>query len=93
MIAHFSDAISQIVKWVINLAPIGIMGLVYDAISTSGLSALLDYGKLLLVLLGCMLFVALVMNPLIAFVSFRKNPYPLVLRTFKRKWSYCILYS
>ena len=50
MIANFSDAISQIVKWVINLAPIGIMGLVYDAISTSGLSALLDYGKLLIVL-------------------------------------------
>ena len=50
MIANFSDAISQIVKWVINLAPIGIMGLVYDAISTNGLSALLDYGKLLIVL-------------------------------------------
>ena len=83
MIANFSDAISQIVKWVINLAPIGIMGLVYDTISTSGLSALLGYGKLLIVLLGCMLFVALVMNPLIAFVSFRKNPYPLVFRTLR----------
>jgi serine/threonine transporter len=83
MIANFSDAISQIVKWVINLAPIGIMGLVYDAISTSGLSALLGYGKLLIVLLGCMLFVALIINPLIAFVSFRKNPYPLVLRTLR----------
>ena len=83
MIANFSDAISQVVKWVINLAPIGIMGLVYDAIATSGLSALLGYGKLLVVLLGCMFFVALVVNPLIAFISFRKNPYPLVLRTLR----------
>jgi len=83
MIANFSDAISQIVKWVINLAPIGIMGLVYDAISTNGLSALLGYGKLLIVLLGCMFFVALVINPLIAFISFRKNPYPLVLKTLR----------
>ena len=83
MIANFSDAISKVVTWVINLAPIGIMGLVYDAISTNGLSALLDYGKLLLVLLGCMFFVALIINPLIAFVSFRKNPYPLVLKTLK----------
>ena len=83
MIANFSDAISQIVKWVINLAPIGIMGLVYDAISTNGLSALLGYGKLLIVLLGCMFFVALIINPLIAFISFRKNPYPLVLKTLR----------
>ena len=83
MIANFSDAISKVVTWVINLAPIGIMGLVYDAISTNGLSALLDYGKLLLVLLGCMFFVALIINPLIAFVSFRKNPYPLVLKTLR----------
>ena len=83
MIANFSDAISQIVKWVIYLAPIGIMGLVYDAISTNGLSALLGYGKLLIVLLGCMFFVALVINPLIAFISFRKNPYPLVLKTLR----------
>ena len=83
MIANFSDAIFKVVTWVINLAPIGIMGLVYDAISTNGLSALLDYGKLLLVLLGCMFFVALIINPLIAFVSFRKNPYPLVLKTLR----------
>ena len=59
------------------------MGLVYDAISTNGLSALLGYGKLLIVLLGCMFFVALVINPLIAFISFRKNPYPLVLKTLR----------
>lgn len=59
------------------------MGLVYDAISTSGLTALLDYGQLLLVLLGCMLFVAFVVNPLIVYVYIRKNPYPLVLKCMK----------
>jgi len=83
MLANFSDAISQLVKWVINLAPIGIMGLVFDAIATNGLSALLDYGKLLLVLLGCMLFVALVVNPIVVFINIRKNPYPLVLKCLK----------
>lgn len=83
MLANFSDAISQVVKWVINLAPIGIMGLVFDAIVTSGLSALLAYGKLLMVLIGCMLFVALVMNPIIVFINIRKNPYPLVLKCLR----------
>ncbi|WP_017754353.1 serine/threonine transporter SstT [Calidifontibacillus oryziterrae] len=83
MFANFSDAISQLVKWVINLAPIGIMGLVFDAIVTNGLTALLDYGKLLLVLLGCMFFVALVVNPIIVYLYIRKNPYPLVLRALR----------
>ncbi|WP_102347735.1 serine/threonine transporter SstT [Bacillus sp. Marseille-P3661] len=83
MIGNVSEAISQLVKWVINLAPIGILGLVYEAIVTNGLSALLDYGKLLLVLLGCMFFVALVVNPIIVFLNIRKNPYPLVFRTIR----------
>ncbi|TYP76610.1 serine/threonine transporter SstT [Paenibacillus methanolicus] len=78
MLVNFSDAVSQIVKWVINLAPIGIMGLVYDSITANGLSSLLDYGKLLLVLIGCMLFIALVVNPLIVYANIRRNPYPLV---------------
>ena len=78
MITSFSDAISQIVKWVINLAPIGIMGLIYDSIVTTGLSTLLSYGKLLAILIGCMLIVALVINPIIVFIFTRKNPYPLV---------------
>lgn len=83
MLTNFSDAISTLVKWVIDLAPLGIMGLVFDAIVTSGLSALLDYGKLLLVLLGCMLFVALVMNPIIVYANTRKNPYPIVLQCLR----------
>ncbi|MET3699624.1 serine/threonine transporter [Bacillus oleivorans] len=83
VLANFSDAISVLVKWVINLAPLGIMGLVFEAIVTNGLSALLDYGKLLLVLLGCMFFVALVINPIIVFINIRKNPYPLVFKCIK----------
>ncbi len=83
MIVNVSDALSQIVKWVINFAPLGIMGLVFDAIATQGLSALLSYGQLLAVLVGCMVFVALVLNPIIAFVGMRKNPYPLVFKCLK----------
>ncbi|MGI8384286.1 serine/threonine transporter SstT [Robertmurraya sp. P23] len=83
LLESFSNAISQLVKWVINLAPIGIMGLVYDAIVANGLSALLDYGKLLLILVGSMFFVALVVNPIIVYVNIRTNPYPLVFKCLK----------
>ncbi|GGF90685.1 serine/threonine transporter SstT [Paenibacillus albidus] len=82
-LANFSDAVSQIVKWVISLAPLGIMGLVFDTITANGLSSLLDYGKLLLVLIGCMLFMALVINPLIVYLNIRRNPYPLVFHCLK----------
>ena len=82
-ISNLSDAITQIVKWVIDLAPLGIMGLVYDAIATNGLDSLLEYGQLLTLLLGCMFFVALVINPIITFIYTRSNPYPLVLRTLR----------
>ncbi|WP_435789261.1 serine/threonine transporter SstT [Clostridium sp.] len=78
MINNFSDAITQMVRWVINFAPLGIMGLVFDAIATNGVSALLSYGRLLGVLLGVMVFMALVVNPIIVYVNIRKNPYPLV---------------
>lgn len=82
-LTNFSDAVSQIVKWVISLAPLGIMGLVFDSITAKGLSSLLDYGKLLLVLIGCMLFMALVINPLIVYLNIRRNPYPLVFHCLK----------
>jgi len=83
MISNFSDALTKMVRWVINFAPLGIMGLVFDAIATSGISALLSYGQLLAVLLGCMVFMALVVNPLIVFVNIRQNPYPLVLQCLR----------
>lgn len=86
MIANFSDAILKIVKWVIELAPFGIMGLVFDAISTTGLAALAEYGRLLLVLLGCILFVTFVVNPLIVLIYTRQNPYPLLWISITRSW-------
>lgn len=80
MITNFSDALSQMVRWVIGFAPLGIMGLVFESIAVSGIESLLSYGQLLAVLLGTMFFMALVVNPLIVFVNIRKNPYPLVFR-------------
>lgn len=82
-INNLSDALATIVKWVISFAPIGIMGLVFDTIATSGIESLLGYGQLLLVLVGSMLFVALVVNPIITFAFIRQNPYPLVLKCLK----------
>ncbi|MDU3802957.1 serine/threonine transporter SstT [Paraclostridium bifermentans] len=83
MISNVSDALSQVVKWIINFAPLGIMGLVFDSISTQGIESLLSYGQLIILLVGCMLFIALVVNPLIAFIGIRKNPYPLVFKCLK----------
>ena len=78
-----SDAVSKAVLWVINLAPFGILGLVYASVSTSGLEIFTEYGHLILVLVACMLIIALVTNPLIVWICTRKNPYPLVLRCLK----------
>ncbi|USK70806.1 serine/threonine transporter SstT [Peribacillus asahii] len=83
MIANLSDAVSKVVTWVIKLAPLGIMGLVFESITANGLEALLGYGKLLAILIGCMLFVALVINPIIVFAYIRQNPYPLVFKCLK----------
>ncbi|MGD8191245.1 serine/threonine transporter SstT [Brevibacillus ginsengisoli] len=83
MISNFSDAVSKMVTWVIKFAPLGIMGLVFDSITTNGIESLLSYGKLLAVLLGCMVFVALVVNPIIVFVAIRQNPFPLVFKCLK----------
>lgn len=82
-LSNASEAVATAVRWIINLAPFGILGLVFDAVSTSGLSIFTDYGKLLLVLVGCMLFSALVINPIIAFIAIHKNPYPLVFKCLK----------
>ena len=78
-----SDAVTKTIRWVINFAPFGIMGLMYNAISTSGIAIFTDYGKLVLLLVGCMLVSALVVNPLIAFICIRRNPYPLVFKCLK----------
>lgn len=78
-----SDAITRVVRMVIRLAPLGVFGIVASILAESGLAALLDYAHLLTVLLGAMLFVALVANPAIVAVVTRRNPYPLVLRCLR----------
>lgn len=83
-----SKGITQVVSWVIRFAPLGIMGLVTQSISASGLSALLSYVQLLGVLLGSYFLVALVMNPMIVYAYVHKNPYPLVWATLKESGIY-----
>ena len=81
--SDISEIISLVVRWIINMAPFGIMGLVYENVATNGLSIFTDYGKLLLLLVSCMLLVALVVDPFIAWLVLRTNPYPLVFRCLK----------
>ena len=81
-----SDAVSLVIKWVISLAPFGVLGLVFTAVSQNGLSIFIDYGILLAILVGCMAFVALVMNPIIVFTQIRQNPYPLVFKCLKESF-------
>lgn len=81
--SNISNAVSTVVRWVISLAPFGILGLVYTSVGNNGPEIFTLYGRLLLVLVGCMLFIALVTNPAIVFWGIRKNPYPLVFRCLK----------
>ena len=81
--ANTADAISAIVRWVINLAPFGIMGLVFTNVADNGLSIFTQYGRLLLLLVGTMLLMALVINPFIIFIYLHRNPYPLVFRCLR----------
>lgn len=83
ILGDLSEAVTKAVRWVIHLAPFGIMGLVFTTVSENGIGIFTDYGKLLLVLVGCMLAVALIIDPFIAAVCLRRNPYPLVFRCFK----------
>lgn len=83
VVGDFSEAISHVVRWVIQCAPLGIMGLVFTSVSESGLEIFTEYGKLLAVLVGCMLFSALIKNPAIVALFLRTNPYPLVLKCLK----------
>ncbi|PHV10178.1 serine/threonine transporter SstT [Chitinimonas sp. BJB300] len=79
LVNDLSAGVSFIVSMVIRFAPLGIFGLVASTVAETGLGALLTYAHLLLVLIGCMLFVALVMNPAIVYWKIRRNPFPLVL--------------
>lgn len=78
-----AEAISAIVRWIINLAPFGILGLVFTNVVSNGLAIFTQYGQLLLLLVGTMLTMALIVNPLIIFLYLHRNPYPLVFRCLK----------
>lgn len=82
-LGEWAEAVSKVVGWIIQCAPFGIMGLVYTSVSTSGLEIFTTYGQLLLLLVGCMLTVSLVVNPIIVGLLLRRNPYPLVWRCLK----------
>ena len=83
VVANFSDAITEIVRWIINLAPFGICGLVFSAVSESGFDIFRTYGRLMLLLVCTMLVVALIINPILVLLTLRRNPYPLVLRCIR----------
>ncbi|MBQ9642084.1 MAG: serine/threonine transporter SstT [Bacteroidaceae bacterium] len=83
ILGDLSEVISQAVRWVIQFAPFGILGLVFASVSESGLDIFTTYGKLLLLLVGCMLCSALIVNPLIVALYLRRNPFPLVWTCLK----------
>lgn len=78
-----ADGVSQCVRWIINLAPFGIMGLMFTNISTNGLSIFTQYGKLILVLVGTMMFDSLVTNPIVGAITLKRNVYPLIFKCLK----------
>ena len=83
VLSDISAGVSKAVAWIIQLAPFGIMGLVYSSVGEYGIEIFTDYGKILLLLVGCMLAVALIVDPLVVAITLKKNPYPLVFKCFK----------
>ena len=80
VIGDIANVVTEAVRWIIQCAPFGIMGLVFVAVSENGLDIFTTYGQLLLLLAGCMLFSTLVFNPLLAFLLTKENPYPLLFK-------------
>lgn len=83
MLSEFADCVSAVVKLIINFAPLGIMGLIYSAVSTNGAEIFTVYGKMVLLLAGCMTFIYFIANPIIVFLALKINPYPLVFKCLK----------
>ncbi|MBQ6237173.1 MAG: serine/threonine transporter SstT [Bacteroidales bacterium] len=83
VVHDLSDVVSKVVKWVIQFAPFGILGLVFTTVSENGLSVFTTYGHLLLLLVGCMFANAFIFNPLLSFILTRRNPYPLLFTCLK----------
>ena len=84
IIDNFAVALSKVVTWIINFAPFGILGLVFDTVSTNGLQVFTEYGRLLAVLVGSMLFIYFVTNPILVYWCIRQNPFPLIFKCLKR---------
>lgn len=84
VLGDISNGLSQVVTWIINLAPFGILGLVFTTVSENGLDIFTSYGKLLALLVGCMLFIYFVTNPILVYWCIRKNPYPLIFKCLKK---------
>ena len=78
-----TNAVSLVVRWIINLAPLGIMGLMFSSVSTNGMGIFKTYGSLILLLVATMLFMALGVTPAIVGLMLRRDPYPLVLTCLK----------
>lgn len=83
VISDFASVVAKAVAWIIQVAPFGIMGLVFSAVAESGLAIFADYGVLLAVLVGTMFVMAFIVNPLIGYIFLKRNPYPLVMRCLK----------
>lgn len=83
VVDDISNALTKVVRWIISLAPIGILGLVFTAVTESGMGIFTEYGKLILLLVCSMLAMALIFNPLVVFLCIRRNPYPLVFKCLK----------
>lgn len=84
VLTDISEGISQVVATIINLAPFGILGLVYSSVTTSGFETFEVYGKLIILLVGCMLGIYFVTNPILVYWCIRKNPYPLIFKCLKQ---------
>ena len=84
MFGEISNGLARVVTWIISFAPFGILGLVFNTVSENGLAIFTEYGKLLAVLVGSMLFIYFVTNPIRVFWCIRKNPYPLIFKCLKR---------
>lgn len=85
---ELSEGITRVVTWVIHFAPLGIMGLVTESVGASGLSALLGYARLLVILIASYSMVALIVNPIIVFIKIRRNPYPLIFTALRESGLY-----
>lgn len=89
VLEDIANATNKVVTWVIKLAPFGVMGLVFNVVATTGIKKMVtEYGKIILLLVGTMIFIALIVNPIIVFVKTRKNPYPLVLKCLVKSGLY-----